>query len=252
MPGMTEAHTHFSWNNSATLDGIQVMPPEEHTLWVAHVAKKYLEHGWTSCVGAAAAKPRLDIVIRNAINSGMLPGPRYLAASQEITVLGNLGDESLPHIQYPEYNFGAVVNGPEDMRKVVRTFLKYGVDSIKVNLSGDNILPGAGATTTWITDEEVAMAVKETKMRGKRVSVHARSCESIKMALRHGAEVIYHASYATKRRSTCSRRRSTGSSLRRGFRSSSSCSMKARLTASVPSGRANSATRTNWRPLPEA
>ena len=40
------------------------------------------------------------------------------------------------------------------------------------------------------------MAVKETKMRGKRVSVHARSCESIKMALRHGAEVIYHASYA--------------------------------------------------------
>ena len=196
MPGMTEAHTHFSWNNAASLDGIQVMPPEEHTLWVAHVARKYLDHGWTSCVGAAAAKPRLDIVIRNAINSGMLPGPRYLAASQEITVLGNLGDESLPHIQYPEYNFGAVVNGPEEMRKVVRTFLKYGVDSIKVNLSGDNILPDSPAKTTWITDEEVAMAVRETRMRGKRVSVHARSCESIKMALRHGAEVIYHASYA--------------------------------------------------------
>lgn len=195
MPGMTEAHTHFSWNNSSSLDGIQVMPPEEHTLWVAHVARQYLKHGWTSCVGAAAAKPRLDIVIRNAINSGMLPGPRYLAASQEITVLGNLGDESLPHIQYPEYNFGAVVSGPEEMRKVVRTFLKYGVDSIKLNLSGDNLTPNSNAHTTWISDEEVAMAVKETKLRGKRVSVHARSCESIKMALRHGAEVIYHASY---------------------------------------------------------
>ncbi len=195
MPGMTEAHTHFSWNNSATLDGIQVMPPEEHTLWVAHVARKYLDHGWTSCVGAATAKPRLDVVIRNAIDAGDLPGPRYLAASQEITVLGNLGDESLPHIQYPEYNFGAIVNGPEDMRRIVRTFLKYGVDSIKVNLSGDNFVPGAGATTTWISDEEVAMAVRETKLRGKRVSVHARSCESIKMALRHGAEIIYHASY---------------------------------------------------------
>ncbi len=195
MPGMTEAHTHFSWNNSATLDGIQVMPPEEHTLWVAHVARKYLDHGWTSCVGAATAKPRLDVVIRNAIDAGDLPGPRYLAASQEITVLGNLGDESLPHIQYPEYNFGAIVNGPEDMRRIVRTFLKYGVDSIKVNLSGDNFVPGAGATTTWISDEEVAMAVRETKLRGKRVSVHARSCESVKMALRHGAEIIYHASY---------------------------------------------------------
>ena len=195
MPGMTEAHTHFSWNNSATLDGIQVMPPEEHTLWVAHVARKYLDHGWTSCVGAATAKPRLDVVIRNAIDAGDLPGPRYLAASQEITVLGNLGDESLPHIQYPEYNFGAIVNGPEEMRRIVRTFLKYGVDSIKVNLSGDNFVPGAGATTTWISDEEVAMAVRETKLRGKRVSVHARSCESVKMALRHGAEIIYHASY---------------------------------------------------------
>ena len=195
MPGMCEAHTHMAWNNSATLDGIQVMPPEEHTLWTASVAKTYLEHGWTSCVGAATAKPRLDVVIRNAINSGMIPGPRYLAASQEITVPGNLGDELLPHIQYPEYAFGAIVSGPESMRHIVRQFLKSGVDSIKLNLSGDNFVPGADAHTTWMSDEEVAMAVKETKVRGKRVSVHARSCASIKQALRHGCEVIYHASY---------------------------------------------------------
>jgi imidazolonepropionase-like amidohydrolase len=195
MPGMTESHTHFSWNNAASLDGIQVMPPEEHTLWAAHVAKKYLEHGWTSCVGAAAAKPRLDIVIRNAINSGQIPGPRYLAASQEITVQGSLGDETLPHIPYPEYNFGAVVSGPEEMRRTVRMFLKYGVDTIKVNLSGDNIVPDAPAKTTWITDEEVAMASRETQLRDKRMAVHARSCESVKMALRHGVEIIYHASY---------------------------------------------------------
>jgi imidazolonepropionase-like amidohydrolase len=152
-------------------------------------------HGWTSCVGAATAKPRLDVVIRNAIEAGQIPGPRYLAASQEITVPGTLGDETLPHIQYPEYSFGAVVNGPEDMRKVVRMFLKYGVDSIKLNLSGDNFVMGADAKTTWMSDEEVAMAVRETKVRGKRVSVHARSCESVKQALRHGCEVIYHASF---------------------------------------------------------
>jgi imidazolonepropionase-like amidohydrolase len=195
MPGMTESHTHFSWNNAGSLDGIQVMPPEEHMLWVTHVARKYLDHGWTSCVGAATAKPRLDVVIRNAINAGEWPGPRYLAASQEITVAGSLGDESLPHITYPEYNFGAIVSGPEEMRKTVRMFLKYGVDTIKVNLSGDNILAHAGARTTWITDEEFAMACRETHMRGKRVSVHARSLEGVKMALRHGAEIIYHASY---------------------------------------------------------
>jgi imidazolonepropionase-like amidohydrolase len=195
MPGMVEAHTHFSWNDSATLEGIQRMPLEEHVLWSANVAKRYLEAGWTSCVGAACAKPRLDVVIRNAINEGLIPGPRYLAASQEITVLGGLGDETLPHLPFPEFSFGVNVNGPEEMRKAVRMFLKYGVDSIKLNLSGDNFVPGAPAETTWMSDEEVAIAVKETKMRGKRVSAHARSCESIKQCVRHGIEVIYHASF---------------------------------------------------------
>ena len=196
MPGMTEAHTHFAWNNAATLDGIQLMPLEEHVLWTAGVAKTYLDHGWTSCVGAATAKPRLDVVVRNAINDGLIPGPRYLAASQEITVAGALGDDTLPHLPFPEFSFGQVVSGPEEMRKCVRMFLKYDVDSIKLNLSGDNFVPGAPAKTAWMSDEEVAIAVRETKLRDKRVSVHARSCESVKQALRHGCEVIYHASYS--------------------------------------------------------
>ncbi len=112
MPGMVEAHTHFAWNNAATLDGIQVMPLEEHVLWTAGVARSYLDHGWTSCVAAATAKPRLDVVVRNAIDSGLIKGPRYLAASQEITVAGSLGDDMLPHLPYPEFSFGQVVSGP--------------------------------------------------------------------------------------------------------------------------------------------
>jgi imidazolonepropionase-like amidohydrolase len=195
MPGMVEAHTHFAWNNAATLDEIQVMPLEEHMLWTAGVAKTYLDHGWTSCVGAATAKPRLDVVVRNAINEGLIPGPRYLAASQEITVAGSLGDDIPPHLPYPEFSFAQIVSGPEEMRKCVRMFLKYGVDSIKLNLSGDNLVPNAPAKTTWMSDEEVAMAVRETKLRGKRVAVHARSSDSIKQAVRHGCEVIYHASF---------------------------------------------------------
>ena len=195
MPGMTEAHTHFSWNNASSFDDIQVMPPEEHTLWAAGVATTYLDHGWTSCVGAAAAKPRLDVVIRDAIRSGMIIGPRYLAASQEITVPGSLGDDLPPHLPFADYNFGAIVSGPEEMRRCVRMFCKYGVDSIKLNLSGDNFVAGAGAHTTWMADDEVAMAAHEAKVRGKRVTVHARSCASVKQALRHGADIIYHASY---------------------------------------------------------
>jgi imidazolonepropionase-like amidohydrolase len=195
MPGMCEAHTHFSWNDAATLAGIQTMPLEEHVLWCAKTARRYLEAGFTSCVGAACAKPRLDVVTRNAINSGQIPGPRYLAASQEITVPGGLGDETLPHLPFPEYSFGVNVNGAEDMRKVVRLFLKYGVDAIKLNLSGDNFVPGANSHTTWMTDAEVAAAAEEVKMRGKRIIVHARSAASVKQALRHGVELIYHASF---------------------------------------------------------
>ena len=196
MPGMCEAHTHFSWNDAATLAAIQTMPLEEHVLWCAKVAKKYLEAGFTSCVGAACAKPRLDVVTRNAINAGQIPGPRYLAASQEITVPGGLGDETLPHLPFPEFSFGVNVNGAEDMRKVVRMFLKYGVDSIKLNLSGDNFTPQSPADTTWMTDAEVAAAAEEVRLRGKRIIVHARSCASVKQALRHDIHLIYHASFS--------------------------------------------------------
>jgi len=194
MPGMTEAHTHFAWNDQPGLNAIQRMPPEEHILWCAHIAERYLGMGWTSCVGAAPAKPRLDVVIRNAIASGQIKGPRYLAASQEITVPGGLADETLPHLPFPEFSFGVVVSGVEEMRAAVRRFLKYGVDAIKLNLSGEYIA-GIPAEFTPMTDAEVAVAVCEAKLRGKRVQAHARSCESIKQCLRHGIDVIYHASF---------------------------------------------------------
>src|SRR5216684_3459055 len=191
MPGLVEAHTHFSWNDQPGLSEIQRMPTEEHILWCAHIAKRYLDMGFTSCIGAATAKPRLDVVIRNAIESGQIPGPRYLAASQEITVPGGLGDETLPHLPYPEFSFGAIVNGPEEMRKTVRMFLKYGVDTIKLNLSGEYIA-GIPAELSPMSDGEIAVAVAEARMRGKRLAGHARSCQSIKQCVRHGVEIIYH------------------------------------------------------------
>jgi imidazolonepropionase-like amidohydrolase len=195
MPGMTEAHTHFSWNDQPSLSAIQMMPPEEHILWCVRVAKRYLDAGWTSCVGAATAKPRLDVVLRNAINAGEFPGPRYLAASQEITTPGGLGDETRPHLPYPELSFGAVVSGPEEMRRTARMFIKYGVDTLKINLSGEYIA-GLPAESTPVSDEEIAMLVREAKVNGKRVAAHARSCESVKQCIRHGIELIFHASFA--------------------------------------------------------
>ncbi len=195
MPGMVEAHTHFSWNDQPSLDAIQRMPPEEHILWCAQVAERYLDMGWTSCVGAATAKPRLDVVIRNAINDGMIIGPRYLAASQEITVPGGLGDTTQPHLPQPEFAFGAVVSGPHEMRRCVRMFAKYGVDTLKINLSGESIT-GMPSEMSQFTEEEIRVCVEEAKAWGKRVAAHARSTWAIKKCVELGIEVIYHASFA--------------------------------------------------------
>lgn len=195
MPGMTEAHTHFSWNDQPSLAAIQFMPPEEHMLWCVRVAKRYLDMGWTSAIGAAAAKPRLDVVLRNAINAGEFPGPRYLAGSQEITTVGALGDNTLPHMKFEELSFGSVCCGPEEIRKSARTFIKYGVDHLKVNLSGEYIA-GLPAEMSPFAEDEVAMLAQEAKRYGKRMAAHARSSESVKQCVRHGIEMVYHASFA--------------------------------------------------------
>ena len=195
MPGMTEAHTHFGWNNQPSVEAIAFMPPEEHTLFAAGAAKTYLDAGFTSCVGAAAAKPRLDVVIRNAINSGQIPGPRFLASSQEFSVLGGLGDTSPPHAEHPGLNTAYTVSGPDDVRRGVRWFIRLGVDLIKLSISGEEVA-GIGGQETLMSGEEVAMACLEAKRRGRRVTAHARSAESVKLCVRHGVDIIYHASYA--------------------------------------------------------
>jgi imidazolonepropionase-like amidohydrolase len=194
MPGMIDAHLHLSWNNAPGIDAIQMMPLEEHTLNCVEMAKLILDSGFTAGRGAAAAKPRLDVVIRNAINAGRFPGPRYTAAGPEITTLGGLGDATPPHIPHEGLNLGIVVSGPEEVRREVRTLIKWGVDTIKLNLSGEEIA-GMGAEVTQMSEEEVAMAVAEARRRGRSLAAHARSAESIKQCVRHGIEYIYHASF---------------------------------------------------------
>lgn len=158
------------------------------------MARLLIDSGFTAGYGAAAAKPRLDVVIRDAINQGKIVGPRYTAAGPEITAVGGLGDATLPHIPHEGLNLGIVVSGPEDVRLKVRQLMKWGVDTIKINLSGEEIT-GMGAEENQFSDEEIAMAVNEAKRRHRRVAAHARSKESIKKCVEFGIEIIYHASY---------------------------------------------------------
>ena len=194
MPGLVDAHLHLSWNNAPGINPIQMMPVEEHVVNTLEMARVVLDAGFTSGRGAAAAKPRLDVVVRDAINSGRFPGPRYTAAGPEITTVGGLGDATLPHIRDEGLNLGMVVSGPEEVRRTVRELIKWGVDTIKLNLSGEEIT-GMGAEENQMADEEIAMAVSEARRRNKSLAAHARSIESIKQCVKYGIEYIYHASF---------------------------------------------------------
>jgi len=195
MPGLCDAHLHLTWNDQPTLEHITLMPPEEHLIHSINVAKTVLDAGFTSGVGAAAARPRFDCILRNAINAGDIVGPRYLANGQEICTAGGLGDTSPVHVDIQDLSFGWRVCGPEEMRKAVRMFVKFGVDLIKLNLSGEEITP-VPAQTTPMSNEEVAMAMQEARPYGIRACAHARSADSVKQCLDHGVQIIYHASYA--------------------------------------------------------
>ena len=191
MPGLIEAHSHLTFTDVAQSVDLGFIPPEEHMLKTAINARRMLDAGFTSCFSAAAAKPRLDIVLRNAIDNGDFPGPRTLAASPEMTVSAGLGDVRLYHM-YRE-NFAVVCNGPEEFRRFSREMVREGVDTLKINVSGDAGTPASPADTTVMNDAEVAAVCSVAQAHGKRVAAHARSAESVRMCLRHGVDVIYHA-----------------------------------------------------------
>ena len=195
MPGLVESHAHLSIENTDDLAALGRIPPEEHTLLTMHNARLYLAHGITSCSSAASAKPRLDVVIRNAIEKGEIPGPRLLAATPWLTVTSGLGDMRTLHM--PEVQSMALMaDGPEEYRRLTRELIREGVDIIKLVISGDSFVPHADSETTIMSEEEVAAAAEVAHAHGKRLSAHARSAESIKRCVRHGIKVVYHANYA--------------------------------------------------------
>ncbi|KAI0119728.1 composite domain of metallo-dependent hydrolase [Daldinia grandis] len=185
MSGLIDSHTHFSWNNSPTLDGLTRTPLEEHVIQTAQSAKTYLDYGYTMCFGAASARPRLDIVVKQAIKSGLIPGPRSLANCQEITTTGGAIIPSIS--QYAD--------GPDAMRQVVRKSIELGADNIKLSMTGDYVHETMGSKETYYTLAETKAAVEEAHHRGKRVCTHARSAASVKMSCLAGVDMIYHASY---------------------------------------------------------
>ena len=167
MSGLGDAHTHFTWNEG-DLGALAGLGVEEHTLLSARSAQTYIDSGYTMCFGAASAKDRLDVVIRDAINEGQIPGPRYLANCKE---MARRDGELIPGIT-------AYADGPLEMREVIRKHVEIGADQIKLSMSGEEICETRSAEDCYFTDEESAACVEEAHQHGVRLCSHARARES--------------------------------------------------------------------------
>ena len=194
IPGLVDGHTHLSFLHKANIADTGDVPPEEHVLQTLRHARVVLDAGFTSCLSGGSAKPRLDVAVRDAINAGHFAGPRLLAASPELTNTGNLGDERRMHI-YRE-SIAMVVDGAQEIVRACRTLLREGVDTIKLNVSGNQTVPTARSHQTVMRDDELAAAATTAHAHGKRVAVHVRAAPSIKLALKHKVDILYHCEYA--------------------------------------------------------
>jgi imidazolonepropionase-like amidohydrolase len=191
MPGLIEPHAHITFTDCAQSVEMGFIPVEEHLLIALRNARTMLAAGFTSCLSAASAKRRLDIVLREAIDRGEFPGPRTLAATPEMTVTGGLGDVRLPHL-YRE-NFAVILDGPDEFRRFAREMCRDGVDTLKINVSGDAGTPAAPADRTVMSEAEIHAVTEVAHDFHKRVAAHARSAEAVKRCLHYQVPILYHA-----------------------------------------------------------
>lgn len=190
MPGLTDAHAHLSFLNSPTLEDLTRLSAEAQVLETAKNARLMLDHGYTSMFSGSSVRALTDVAIRDAINAGDIPGPRLLAATQQMTVTGGFGDLG------KEDGYAVVLDGADAFRDACRLAARQGVDIFKIVPSAAG--RGADPLTedTAMSDAEVAAVCEVARQRGRRVSAHARSAGAVKVCLRNGVDMIYHATLA--------------------------------------------------------
>lgn len=195
MPGMILSHVHLSYNHVNELQDLDLkQPPEVATIAAVTNAKLMLESGFTSGLSAGALH-MVDIHIRNAINDGVLPGPRLLAAGRDICQTGGMLDWNKSWLRLGMEGLGVFVDDPWAVRKAVRQMVKDGADMIKMYITGEGLLIECSQTELTCTYDEIAAMAEEAHRRGRLCSVHARSAESCQMAARAGVDLIDHATF---------------------------------------------------------
>ena len=193
IPGMTESHAHISYTNNGPLE-LDKTPIEEAMIKTVDNARIMLGSGFTSAISFGSVH-RIDVFLRDAINSGQIAGPRLLAGGRDICAIGGNADTYPDHAKPQTEGLAMVTDGPWEIRKAVRTLWKNGVDVVKVMIDGELISLQGRPGDLGYKDEEVEALVDEAHRKKMKVACHARSAEAVKQAVRSGIDFIGHANY---------------------------------------------------------
>jgi len=201
LPGFIDAHTHLTGNYRedyarAALDSLQ-KPIPEMALDASVNARVTLMAGITT-VRDVGSHDYLDAGLRNAINRGVVPGPRMLVAVHAIGATGGHCDET----GYRAGVFGketgpeeGVINGADQARQAVRLAHKYGATIIKTCATGGVLSLADAVDTPQLTQEELNAIVDEAHALKLKTAAHAHGAEGAKRAIRAGIDSIEHGSF---------------------------------------------------------
>jgi imidazolonepropionase-like amidohydrolase len=196
IPGLVEAHLHLSYNNVKAIADLDLnCPPEYSTLVSAKNAELALRCGYTAARSAGSVHA-IDVALKRAINEGLYPGPRLLAAGRDICATGGMADWNPSYLKLGMEGLALIADGPEQIRAAVRRVIKDGADVVKCYIGGDALLPHTPIADCTYTLPEVQALVDEAHMRGRLVSAHVRGERSSAVAARAGVDSIEHATYA--------------------------------------------------------
>ncbi len=197
VPGLMDMHTHIS-EEAETADAAAPLhtTPARQAFIGAMNARKTLQAGFTTVRDVGVYRGFADIELRNAINDGLVPGPRMFVAGAYITIPGGGGEitDVPPGTVVPMAFRRGESRGVAQVRRNVNMILDHGADLIKVIATGAVLTAGTEPGKPEYSEAEIHAAVVAAARRGKFVAAHAHGAEGIKRAIRAGVRSIEHGS----------------------------------------------------------
>ena len=193
LPGLIDVHTHLTMNTD--FDPFREVTSTDAKEAINGVvnARKTLMAGFTTArnVGAGGYT---DVDLRDAINSGQVPGPHLLVSGPALGITGGHCDDNLLPFSYHQISDG-VADGIAEVQRKVRQNIKYGADVIKICATGGVLSKGDDPQASQYTLEEMQAIVADAHRLGRKVAAHAHGAQGILWATEAGVDSIEHGSY---------------------------------------------------------